>query len=68
MRQPRIFQLPLSAVGTHETIVVVVDDIPQSINTWNFTEDAKGARTFYLEGITTWQLTIQPGSMVSVIR
>jgi hypothetical protein len=67
-RAPKIYSVPLNHTGTHETIVLVVDGVPQSVNTWNFTEDAEGNRTFYLDGITTWQLHIKAGSMVQVIR
>ena len=68
MRQPKIYNIPLSNTGSHETFVIVVDGTPQSVNSWNFIEDEKGNRTFYLEGITTWQLTVAAGTTVQVIR
>ena len=55
-------------MGTHETIVVVIDGIAQSVNSWNYTIGQNGERTFYIEGVTEWQLTFTPGTMVSVIR
>jgi hypothetical protein len=60
--------LLLTSIGTHETLVIVVDGIPQSVKTWNYSEDATGNRTFYLEGITSWQLRITAGSTVACIR
>ncbi len=68
MTAPKIYTVPLANTGTHETIVVVVDGIPQSVNTWNFTEDEKGGRTFFVEGITTWQIHIKANTLVQVIR
>ena len=68
MKQPKIYNIPLSNTGSHETFVIVVDGIPQSVDSWNFTEDEKGNRTFYLKGITTWQLTIAADTIVQVIR
>ena len=68
MREPKIYRLPLDRLGAHETIVLVVDGVPQSVNTWNFKQHEDGARTFFLEGVTDWQLHIPAGSFVSVIR
>ncbi len=68
MRQPKIYSLPLVNTGTHETFVIVVDGIPQSVNSWNFTEDEQGNRTFFIEGVTAWQLHFKAGSTVQVIR
>ncbi len=68
MKAPKIYRLPLQAIGTHETLVIVVDGTPQSVNTWNYTQNENGDKTFYLEGITDWQLTLTAGSFVSVIR
>lgn len=65
---PRIYSLPLVNTGTHETFVIVVDGTPQSVNSWNYIEDDKGNRTFYLEGITTWQLHFRADAIVQVIR
>lgn len=67
-RQPKIYSLPLENTGSHETFVVVIDGVPQSVNSWNFTKDEEGNRTFFLEGITTWQLHFRAGSIVQVIR
>lgn len=68
MQDPKIMRIPAKNVGTHETIVIVVDGVPQSVNTWNYTEDAGGNRVYYITGITDWQLHIRADSMVSVIR
>lgn len=68
MRQPKIYNLPLSHIGTHETLVIVVDGLPQSVNVWNYTEDAEGNKTFYVEGVTNWQLYFKAGTMVPAIR
>ena len=68
IRQPKIYSIPLVNTGGHETFVIVVDGIPQSVNSWNFTEDEKGNRTFYIEGVTTWQLTFAANTTVQVIR
>lgn len=68
MRQPKVYNLPLDHLGTHETIVVVVDGVPQSVDTWNYTKDAEGNKTFFIEGVTTWQLHFKAGTLVPVIR
>lgn len=65
---PKIFSLPMERAGTHETFVLVIDGVPQSVNSWNYTENEHGDRTFYLEGITEWQLTFKKGSTIQVIR
>lgn len=68
MALPKIYSIPLSHTGSHETIVLVIDGIPQSVQTWNFTEDENGSRTFFVEGITTWQIHIKANTLVQVIR
>lgn len=64
----KIYSIPLDRTGTHETFVIVVDGIPQSVETWNFTETANGDRTFYINGVTTWQLYFRADTIVQVIR
>lgn len=68
MQAPRIYSIPLEDTGTHETFVIVVDGVPQSVNSWNYSEDKGRNRTFYLEGITSWQLHFRAGATVQVIR
>lgn len=68
MRTPKILSIPVENCGSHETIVLMVDNIPQSVETWNVIRDEKGNHTFYLTGVTTWQLFIHAGTMVQVIR
>lgn len=68
IRMPKIYSIPLSHTGTHETIVVVIDGAPQSVNTWNYTVDERGGRTFFIEGVTTWQLHFPADATVQVIR
>lgn len=68
MRTPKIYSIPLNHTGGHETFVIVIDGIPQSINTWNFIEDEKGNRTFCIEGVTNWHLHFKAGAQVQVIR
>ena len=67
-RKPKIYSIPLAYTGSRETFVVVIDGTPQSIDTWNFTEDEKGNRTFYIDGTTVLQLYFQAGTTVQVIR
>lgn len=68
MEQPRIYSIPLANTGSHETFVVVIDGLPQSVNSWNFVQDSIGNRTFFISGITNWQLHFLAGSIVQVIR
>ena len=67
-REPKIYSIPLSSTGSHETIVIVVDGVPQSVDTWNFVEDEHGGRTFFITGVTSWQLHFRSDAMVQVIR
>lgn len=64
----KIYTIPLDHTGTHETFVIVIDGVPQSVDSWNYTEDEKGNRTFHLTGITAWQLHFKEGVTVQVIR
>lgn len=66
-RLPRIYSIPLENTGTHETFVIVINQIPQSVDTFNFVQDEKGNRTFFVsEG--TFSLHFRAGSRVQVIR
>lgn len=67
MRTPKIYRLPLNYLGTHETIVVIVDNQPVSFNTWNFVKDDMGNRTFFTDNPNV-QLFFPSDSVVSVIR
>lgn len=66
-RLPRIYNIPLENTGTHETFVIVINGIPQSVDTWNFIQDEKGNRTFFVFK-NTFSLHFNAGSMVQVIR
>lgn len=68
MNTPRIINIPLKNLGTHETIVVSINDTIQSVNAWNFVEDDKGGRTFFIEGVTGWQIHFMADAVVPVIR
>lgn len=66
-RLPRIYNIPLENTGTDETFVIVINEIPQSVYTWNFIQDEKGNRTFFVFK-STFSLHFKAGSMVQVIR
>ena len=67
MRTPKIYRLPLSRLGTHETIVVVIDGEAHSFDTWNYSESESGNRTFMTDNVKV-QLFFPVDSVVSVIR
>ena len=67
MRAPTIYNLNLSYLGTHETIVVQLGGSIQSVNTWNYTTDEQGNRTFMTDNPTV-QLFFPKDAIVPVIR
>lgn len=66
-RAPKIYNLPLSSLGTHETVVMIHDGVVLSHETWNFTEDDQKNRTYMTNNVNV-QLFFPSSSIVAVIR
>ena len=67
MNVPKIHNLHISYLGTHETIVILINNSIHSVNTWNYTKDDQGNYTFFTDN-PCLQLHFNSNAVVPVIR
>lgn len=67
MRTPQIYTIPADRLGVNETVVLIINGTPVSLDLLTFTEDGKGSRTWFtrVPGLT---FTRHNSELVSVIR
>lgn len=67
MNAPQIYNLPVSSLGSHETIVVTINGVIQSVQTWNSVKNSNRQITFFTNNPQV-QIVFQEDDVVPVIR